>query len=146
MGDDMLPPEQGAEWVARDYFLRFPTGLGVYQGCGDEQGKDGTGTPAAARICGSPTFGIEWSNRAYQGAGAFCDIYGSYYGDEDLFNVARKLGLLWTEPKVKIDHVHWSFGRAQRQPYHEKASLGWDRDQAIFFMRKRNGFPGSDLL
>ena len=146
MGDDMLPPEQGAEWVALDYLARFPTGLGIYQGCGDEQGKDETGTPAAARICGSPTFGIEWSNRAYKGAGAFCDVYGSYYGDEDLFNVARRLGLLWLEPQVTILHLHWSFGHMQIQEYHQRNQRGWERDQRIFFTRKAAGFPGSELL
>lgn len=146
IGDDMLPPEQGAEWVAEDYFKRYKTGLGVYQGCGDEQGKDETGTPAAARICGSPTFGKDWSNRAYKGAGAFCDIYGSYYGDEDLFNVARKLGLLWLEPSVTIKHLHWSWGWTQIQDYHQRNQRGWEQDQRIFFTRRAAGFPGSELL
>jgi len=146
IGDDMLPPEQGAEWVAADYFKRFPSGLGVYQGCGDEQGKDETGKPAAARICGSPTFGKEWAERAYQGAGPFADVYKSYYGDEDLFNVAGRLSLLWLEPKVNIKHLHWSWNHMPRQPYHERAAMNWELDQAIFFMRKAAGFPGSDLL
>lgn len=146
IGDDMLPPEQGAEWIAEDYFKRFPSGLGVYQGCGDEQGKDETGTPAAARICGSPTFGIEWSNRAYQGVGAFCDVYHSYYGDESLFNVAGRLGLLWLEPSVNIFHKHWSWGHMPIQPYHQRNQLRWEQDRQIFLIRKANGFPGSELL
>jgi hypothetical protein len=146
IGDDMLPPDQGAEWVSTDYFKRFPNGLGVYQGCGDLQGMDGNGVPAAARICGSPTFGVEWANRAYQGAGPFADIYSSFYADEDLYNVASKLGLLVMEYSVRIFHKHWSWGHAQREGYHDRAALNWERDKAIFMTRKAAGFPGSDLL
>ena len=146
IGDDMLPPEQGAEWVARDYFKRFPKGLGVYQGCGDLQGVDGNGVPAAARICGSPTFGVEWANRAYKGTGPFADIYASFYGDEDLYNVAKNLGLLAMEYSVRIHHAHWSWGHAKREAYHDRAALNWERDQAIFKTRQAAGFPGSELM
>jgi hypothetical protein len=146
IGDDMLPPEQGAEWVGADYFKRFFDSLGVYQGCGDPQGMDASGKPAAARICGSPTFGLRWALQAYQGAGPFCDSYRSYYGDEDLFNVAGMLGMLHMEPSVCIFHRHWSFGHMERQDYHERAGANWERDQGIFNSRKASGFPGSGLL
>lgn len=145
IGDDMLPPDQGAQYVAGEYFKIFPSGLGVYQGCGDEQGKDETGTPAAARICGSPTFGKEWSERAYQGVGAFCDIYHSYYGDEDLFNVAGRLALLRLEPAVTIRHLHWSWGHMHIQDYHQRNQRKWEHDQSVFMTRKAAGFPGSGL-
>lgn len=146
IGDDMMPPEQGAEWVAADYFLRFPNGLGVYQGCGDPQGKDEKGTPAAARICGSPTFGIEWSNRAYEGRGAFHDGFRSFYADELLKLTAHRLGLLWMEPAVNIFHAHWSFGHMQIQKYHQRNQLAWDYDRVLFESIVKDGFPGCSLL
>lgn len=146
IGDDMMPPEQGAEWVASDYFAKFKDGLGVYQGCGDAQGMDGNGVPAAARICGSPTFGPAWAARAYDGTGPFCTLYGSYYGDEDLFNVAGKLGRLHMEPSVSILHLHWSWGWMKMQEYHARNQVGWEADQRTFFARRAAGFPDSGIM
>lgn len=141
IGDDMEPPGQGAAEIAQMYFNRFPDGFGVLQGCGDPQGVE-NGVPAAARICGSPTFGRGWFERAYGGRGPFCDQYGPFYGDEDLWNVAKLCGVLWLEPTVKIFHKHWSWGHTPRQPYHEKAQTHWEKDKETFFRRKEQGFPG----
>lgn len=141
IGDDMNPPTQGAEEVARAYFDRFPDGFGVMQGCGDPQGAE-EGVPAAARICGSPTFGRGWMERGYGGRGPFCEEYRSFYADEDLWNVAEKCGVLHLEPRITIFHNHWSWGHMKKQEYHTKAQNNWDADRLTFFKRKAAGFPG----
>ena len=145
-GDDMDPPDQGAQAVADDYYARFPNGFGVMQASGDPQGMDAIGRPAAARICGSPTFGRGWAECAYGGTGAFCAGYQNYYGDEDLKEVAQRLDVLHMQPKFAITHRHWSFGHMQRQPYHERNERTWSADQQLFFGRKAAGFPGHEPL
>ena len=145
--DDMRPdPAVNAERIADMYLKRFPGGLGVLQACGDPQGKDATGTPAAARICGSPTFGEGWSRRAYGGRGGLWDGFHSFWADEHLWNVAKKLNKLWLNPDLTIDHLHWSYRRAKREDYHKRAQTHWDSDKALFLKHKKEGFPGSDLL
>ena len=141
IGDDMEPPTQGAEEIASMYFKRFPDGYGVLQATGDRQGEVINGKVNSERICGSPTFGRGWYERGYKEVGGFCSEYASFYGDEDLQNVALKKGVLWQEPLIKIDHVHWAFGRAHKQDYHDRASLNWTKDQQTFMARKAAGFP-----
>lgn len=135
IGDDMDPPEQGAEAVAGLYFSRFPDGFGVLQGTGDPQGKDAQGVPAAARICGSPTFGRGWNDRAYGGRGPFWPEYRSFYGDEEMWNVAKRAGVLWLEPSITIFHNHWSFGHAELKPYQKNNQGNWEHDKAVFERR-----------
>jgi len=143
IGDDQTPdPYKNAQEIAEIYFNRFQDGFGVMQSSGDPQGRDAHGIPAAARICGSPTFGIEWYMRAYGGRGAFCSDYKSFYADEDLWNVAGLCGRLYMNPNLTIFHNHWSWGHMKREDYHERAQQNWTRDKALFFYRKAEGFPG----
>lgn len=141
IGDDMDPPDDGAQEIARMYFDRFPMGEGILQGCGDPQGKDDRGIPAAARICGSPTFGNDWLMKAYGGKGAFHSGYSSFYSDEDMWNVAHNAGLLWLNPEINIYHKHWSWGHTVREDYHRQAQKNWQDDKALFERRKAEGFP-----
>ncbi len=145
--DDMLPDQKYfAEGVAVTYLKKFPYGDGVMQAIGDTQGQDGNGIQAAARICGSPTFGREWVVRSYEGKGPFWDGYHSFYADEELLNVADKLGLLHQEPALTILHQHWSWGWTPIQPYHERNQENWQADRDTFYSRKMTGFPNSGLL
>ena len=146
-GDDQLPPEQGAQWVADAYFSRFPNGEGVLQGCGDKQGQLIDGKWASQRICGSPTFGKHWNRTAFGGRGPFGDFgLRSFYADELLKEVAERLGLLWMNEDICIFHKHWSWGHMNRQPYHEKAQENWQRDQEIFFALKARDFKDCTSL
>lgn len=141
IGDDMLPdPTRTADDIQVMYFKRFPNGEGVLQATGDEQGEKINGEWNSQRICGSPTFGRGWYETGYKEIGGFCSQYRSFYGDEDLLNVAKKRGVLWQEPSIKIDHVHWAFGRAVKQTYHDAAQKNWEADQKVFFERKAAGF------
>lgn len=147
IGDDMIPdPLSTASSIGEAYLRRFPDGFGIMQATGDPQGKDKHGVPAAARICGSPTFGMGWNERAYHGTGPCPEMYKSYWGDEELWNVAKRLGVLWLEPKFSFLHRHWSFGHEPRQPSHEKNEGNSRRDREMFQARKQAGFPGSDPL
>lgn len=146
--DDMLPdPHSTAQDIGRAYFATFPDGEGVLQACGDMQGMDERGTPAAARICGSPTFGRDWIMRSYEGRGPFWDGYGSFYGDEDLYNVAQMHKRLWMAREYTFQHRHWSFNWSDQTWYQKRNSnLHWETDATLFAERKGKGFPKSGLL
>lgn len=141
IGDDMDPPEQGAQVAAQAYFDAFPDGFGILQPTGDPQGMDKSGKPASARICGSPVIGRKWHERAYGGKGAFCDEYTSFYGDEELHEMALQFGVLLNASEFSHFHRHWSFGHMERQEYHHIAQRNWDRDYETFNRRKEAGFP-----
>lgn len=144
-GDDMDPdPKHTAEEIALEYLERFPDGYGVMQPCGDPQAVDETGRPAAARICGSAWFGQGWIKRAYQGHGPTNAQYWHFYADEELALVAESLGVLWWRPDLTQFHHHWSFGWTPIQEYHKRNQTFWEKDQALFFARKANGFPGHE--
>jgi len=151
IGDDMDPDTFKKSYeIALMYWDRFPKGGGVWQACGDPQGPDRYGVPAAARICGSPTFDRLWTAKAHGGRGPFWPEYRSYYGDEDLWNVAKLCGALHLEPTVSFWHHHWSF---QAPPRNRPArynlvnsSQHWPQDRDLFQSRKENGFPGWELL
>jgi hypothetical protein len=147
-GDDMLPdPHATAQDIGKFYLTVFPQGNGVLQACGDRQGMDAAGVPAAARICGSPTFGREWIARSYEGAGPFWNGYHSFYGDEDLKEVAENLGLLHMAPQYTFLHKHWSWGHMPRQSYQQRNSdQHWESDAALFSQRKAAQFPQSKML
>jgi hypothetical protein len=141
IGDDMDPPEQGAHEHAERYFSVYRDGEGVMQCTGDPQGVDDSGLPAAARICGSPTFGKGWNSCAHKSRGPFWSGYTSFFADEDLLNVSRKLWLLYQEPELSIFHRHWSWGHRACAPHNERAQLNWEADKALFEERKQLGFP-----
>lgn len=146
-GDDMEPdPKKSPAEIGREYLEKFPTGLGLMQPCGDPQGVDGSGRPAAARICGSPWFGVEWIQRAYRGRGPTLGLYYHFYADEELYELAYSKNLLWLRPEITQQHLHWSWGHTQRQPYHERANTHFQADQQLFFKRQREGFPGGEFL
>lgn len=146
-GDDMYPdPNHKADEIARDYLIRFPDGFGVMQPCGDPQGKDEKGVPAAARICGSPWYGQEWIRRAYGGQGPCDPRYWHFYGDESMKLVAEQLGVMWFRDDLFQDHAHWSFGRMPRQDYHIRNQAHWDADRRLFLESKEAGFPEGEPI
>ena len=139
-GDDQLPPTQGAAEHADLYAKRFPDGYGVMQCTGDRQGEVINGKYNAERICGSPTFGRAWHERAFGGRGGLPVGFSSYFADELLKEVAERLGLLYQEPTLVIDHAHHAFGRAQRRTWHERAQLNWTADYLTYERVRADGF------
>jgi hypothetical protein len=141
-GDDMEPdPNHTAQEIAKAYLDRFSMGEGIMQPCGDPQGIDDSGRPAAARICGSPWMGREWIKRAYQGNGPVDGRYNAFYADESLWHVAGNAQKLWMEPSLSQFHRHWSWGHLQRQPYHERNQKRWAEDKRLFEQSLAAGFP-----
>lgn len=142
VGDDMEPdPHLSAQEVGERYLSQFPSGDGILQPCGDLQGMDDSGRPAAARICGSPIMGREWIKRAYLGNGPVDGRYNAFYADEALYHVAKKLGKLCMEPLMSHRHLHWSWNHLPKQPYHERNQTRWLQDQQLFEKDLAAGFP-----
>lgn len=146
-GDDMEPdPNYTAQEIAEQYLARFPAGEGVMQPCGDPQGIDDSGRPAAARICGSPWIGREWIKRAYRGSGPVNGAYNAFYADEELFHVAGLMGKLWMESRLSQFHRHHSWGHLPIQDYHKRNQRRWLEDKKLFEKRLEDGFPESSFL
>lgn len=146
-GDDMEPdPYLTAQEVAGRYLAKFSNGDGILQPCGDLQGMDDSGRPAAARICGSPIMGREWIKRAYLGEGPVDGRYNAFYADEALWHVAGKAGRLYMEPLLSHRHLHWSWGHLPRQPYHERNQTKWAQDKHLFEQDLAQGFPMGAFL
>lgn len=146
--DDIDPdPKYTAHEIGDQFLEHFPDTFGVMQPCGDRQGIDHTGKPAAERICGSPWMGADWVRRAYGGRGATDSRFFHFYGDEHLYEVAKKRGVLWMRPDLVHHHRHWSWGHSQQQIYQKRnADQHWEKDKALFMADKEAGFPGSEPL
>ncbi len=137
--------------------------FGVMQPTGDRWGD----TPASRkqygehrgayidRIAGSPWMGREWCKRAYQGNGPMFGGYKHMYADEELKEVAEKLGVYWARRDIGQLHKHWG-----RKPGDEFAQMSdcpdfllpvntpqhWHESQKLFTERKMAGWPGSEPL
>ena len=141
-GDDMDPdPTKSGAEIAAEYARHFPYFDGVMQPCGDLQGMDASGLPAAARICGSPWVGREWIERAYLGKGPVNGDYVAYWADEELLNYAKRKNKLWMRPDLSQFHNHWSWGHLPQQDYHQRNQLSWQQDKDLYDQREKNNFP-----
>lgn len=168
-GDDVAPDaNHSAEEIARQcvdhfsYLLMQRTShphdiarsmpgatFGVMQPTGDRWGdKQGA---YADRVCGSPWIGREFALRINQGKGPLWAEYFHMYEDEELFEVAKTLGVLWQRPDLIHLHRHWARerGRSEDMPeFLKKANSAeeWRKAKALFDQRKAAGFPGSEPL
>ena len=136
-GDDMYPdPNFTAAQIRDQFYQRFPDGFGVMQPIGDDmEGTD--------RICGSPWIGRGFFERI--NGGNLSPLWHGYfhsYADEELFNVATNLGVLWQRKDLVQLHDHWSRRNLPRPHYLRRAYGMWSKDQQLFFSRKVLGFPG----
>lgn len=141
-GDDMFPdPAAHANEVAKEFFQRFPDGFGIMQPTGDELGGN-------ERYCGSPWMGRGWIERAYGGAGPFWHRYFQFFGDVELGEIARKLGVLWLRPDLAQYHEHWSRpgGPAKTDYQCRNEQQHFRRDERIYRGRLVRNFPGHEAL
>lgn len=143
-GDDMHPdPNRTASEIAGECADRYGgyTAPWVMQPTGDDlRGTD--------KICGSPWLSLGWVARAYLGRFSVPVWYRQFYGDEELLEVAKRLGVLHQRPDLTQRHDHWSRKdvKIPRLPYQEaNTKRWWDVDAKTFAERKAAGFPGSDL-
>jgi hypothetical protein len=167
-GDDIEPdPDHTAEQIAEEcgeYFVNphprtFNDGtFGVMQPTGDRWGEDDPfarqrwpEAPAYIdRVCGSPWMGREFCRRMYQGNGPLWPGYRHMFEDEELQNVAQRLGVLWQRRDITHYHQHWSRGndKAQMPEFLREVSgqAHWAEAKAMFETRKAGGFPGHEPI
>lgn len=164
-GDDVEPDlNHTAEGIAAqcaDYFAmnkgsgKYRT-FGVMQPTGDRWGEGhshGKDSAYIDRVCGSAWIGREFARRMYRGNGPLFPDYRHMFVDEELQEVAVKMGVLWQRRDLIQYHRHW--GRTQDGsaiadpviPDHLKevnSGEHWRKYKALFEERKRKGFPGHE--
>lgn len=126
--------------------------FGVMQPTGDRF-ADGS----IDRICGSPWIGREFARRMYGGNGPYWPEYRHMFVDEELQEVALKMGILWQ--RRDLIHLHRHFQREsdalnsnagmRPMPAHLVESNSpehWAKYSKIFKDRKANGFPGHEPI
>jgi hypothetical protein len=168
-GDDYYPdPNHTADEIARecsDHFRNVniertgetievhPT-FGVMQPTGDRWMDRGDGQGAVIdRVAGSPWMGREFCRRMYHGSGPLYNGYFHNFADEELQNVAQKLGVFWQRRDLMQEHRHWARPRGDwrdapewARKINDPALSDWEKSKALFAARKAAGFPGHDPL
>ena len=133
-GGDDLWPDQGK--TAQEIAGSFTGSFCVMQPTGDGHGIE--------TICGSPWIGRAFAAKAYEGCGPFWHEYSHMFGDEELQNVALKLGCFWQRPDLTHRHEHWSWSGKPMPEFLKEANSPehWAKYQALYLRRKAAGFPG----
>jgi hypothetical protein len=146
-GDDVFPSKElPPDEIAAQCTAHFSGTLGIMQPCGDRHMVDEDGRCAAERVTISPWMGREWVKRAYMGKGPLCEAYTHSYVDEDLHNVAERVGLLWHRRDLTQYH-DWHGSKGEPEPEHMKRHHGeFETGKRIFLERKAADFPGSEFL
>lgn len=167
-GDDTLPdPDHTAHKIAgecRFYFSSWactrqpvlpgdPRTFGVMQPTGDRYAGG-----QIDRICGSAWIGREFAKRVNQGRGPLWDEYPHMFGDQELQEVAQKVGVLWQRPDLTQLHMQYCRESAALDAGVVQAPVPehilhdgytpehWLKYETLFLKRKAEGFPGSELL
>jgi hypothetical protein len=142
--DDTLPDE--THWpqeIAEGCTGHFGGTFGVMQPIGDFKLW-----PASRidRFAGSAWIGRSFAKRAYGGRGPLF-LYPHCYADEELMQVAQKLGVFWQRPDLTHKHLHFMRG-SEPKPEWWDATAGADyhNSRALFEERKRLGFPGHEPI
>ena len=129
--------------------------FGVMQPTGDRWGDHGDGKGAVIdRIAGSPWMGREFCRRMYHGAGPLYNGYQHNFADQELQEVAQKLGVFWQRRDLIHEHRHvartdpnWDLKAPQwKLNINHPAHSDWDKSKALFAARKAAGFPGHEPL
>jgi hypothetical protein len=97
--------------------------------------------------------GREFCRRMYHGSGPMYNGYYHNFADEELQNVAQKLGVFWQRRDLIQEHRHWARPRGDvrdmpewAQKINDPRLSDWDKSKALFAVRKAGGFPGSEPL
>ena len=166
-GDDTLPdpnhtPEEIALQCEHEFYdrpashgeatLRQLATFGVMQPTGD------LALWPASRIdtfAGSPWIGREFARRAYGGNGPMFEGYKHMYGDQELQEVAIKLGVFWQRSDLIHRHNHCQRGNAHGAIGGDTVNLPgflaeiygpkhWQESKTLFYSRQATGFPGHE--
>jgi len=136
--DPNHPPEQ----IAAECSEHFGGTYGVMQPVGDRFG-------AVRSICGSPWMGREFCRRIYGGKGPFFEGYYHMWGDEEMCEITKKLGILWQRPDLVHYHHHGAREKGLRKPmphWMRVANDAYMTYRPLFLKRKRAGWPGYEPL
>jgi hypothetical protein len=110
------------------------------------------------RVCGSAWIGREFARRVNLGNGPLWPKYKHQFVDEELQEVATRLGVFWQRPDLMQLHRHWGRGpdeapnmpgdRSKMPDFLTEANSTehWAKYKKLFDTRKAAGFPGSELL
>ena len=120
--------------------------FGVMQPTGDRWGDNESSRAAFGenrgaeidRIAGSPWMGREWCERAYLGNGPMPDFYHHLYIDEELQEVATRLGVFWQcrdltqyhNHPVRVNADYSVYQTGHLAPLYNPAA--WEREKASF--------------
>lgn len=153
---DRININDAAQWK-RPYIGGYAATFGVMQPTGDRYGEDARsreiyGPDRAAysdRVCGSPWIGREFALRINQGRGPLWPEYFHMFEDQELFDVASNLGVLWQRRDLIHYHHHWARARGRSEDMPEflrevNSQKHWRESKAIYDRRKAAGFPGSE--
>lgn len=167
-GDDTLPdPDHTAHEIAADcgaHFAKmfknaqgrqypFPANCGVMQPTGDRYAGG-----QIDRICGSAWIGREFAKRVNQGRGPLWPEYTHMFVDQELQEVAQRLGVLWQRPDLTQIHMQYCRESAALDAGVVQAPVPehilhdgytpehWVKYETLFLKRKAEGFLGSELL
>lgn len=147
-GDDIQPdPNHFADEIAIQCTAHFGGTFGVMQPVGDRWGVGEGGFDSAYidRICGSPWMGREFCQRIYGGRGPLFDGYAHMFVDQEMQEVATKIGVLWQRRDLTHFHQHWARSEKREIPgflAYVNSPQHWNESQALFTSRKTAGFPG----
>jgi hypothetical protein len=152
-GDDYYPDlNYTAEEIAKQSSKHFAGTFGVMQPTGDRWGEK-NGEATIDRIAGSPWMGRDFCRRMYHGAGPLYNGYYHNFADEELQNVAQKLGVFQQRRDIIQEHRHWARPRGDVRDMPEWAAKindtrlsDWGKSKALFLKRKAAGFPGHEPL
>jgi hypothetical protein len=136
------PGARKFEWIGATFGVMQPTGdLKLWPGS------------AIDRFAGSPWMGREFCRRMYGGSGPLFDGYHHMFADEELQEVATKLGVFWQRPDLIHKHMHWGrrAGGARREDIpdflqHVNSREHWNESEALFNARKAAGWPGHEPI
>lgn len=136
-GDDMLPdPTRDAVAIGREFRERFADGFGVMQPMGEQ-------LMHAGNFCGSPWLGRAWCERMYGGAGPLWPGYRHNWADNELYWLARGMGVLWERPDLTQRHEHFrATGGAKPEYWTASAERNDCADAWLFVERAWDRFPG----
>ena len=163
-GDDILPdPNHTPDEIAAQCAEHFGEYLGGYTQPFGHLHTFGVMQPTGDRwaggsidrICGSPWMGREFCEQMYGGDGPLWSGWFHMFPDEELQEVAKKLGVLWQRRDLIHKHNHWARRDGPQdvdfdprfEPEHLKdKNPTLQRDRPLFNQRKARGFPGHEPL
>lgn len=142
-GDDMYPdPDYEAHQLRLQFVRHFGGTFGVMQPYGDKFGSMACET--CEQICGSAWLGKEFREKINQGKGPMWEEYWHMWADTELYQVATKYNCLWIRGDLSQFHEHRLRGTHGFRPTIPSGNM--KIAQKIYETRKKNNFPGTELL